>query len=252
MERVKNVRDTIYLLFFPQPRYALEVSKMIYGHGNNRVFSEIRGLLKDNWIQECSIDIEIEDRRAEKRKYYLATPDPVIKYVQDTAFKLLFIEHSEKDLNFLKYFLRQLLSSRAFRYWVEMNMGKSIPKDVATKSLNMMDFILTFVDMLFIIHGQNDFFKRRLGAIKNKGDYDRAIDKLSKLKKEDPLKKKLQEMMPLFYWDTTIEDKKDEIMSDFHYLFVIPEIELGPFKFSEFGSKYHMTESLSQDISKIL
>ena len=244
MERVKNVRDTIYLLIFSKPRYALEVSKLIYGRENKRVFAEIKQLLNDNWIKEFTVDIDIEDRRAIQRKYYRALSDPIVRYVQNTSFKLMLLEHEKEE--FLKHFLKLILSSQAFRYWIKNN----IPKNFKTISINAFDFILTFVDMLFFIHDNNPNLKQQHKNVRDSQSYYNALEKQRK-NKEFNREENLSKVLELFYGNTISEDDKKEILADIHHLFVIPNIPEERVGFSDFGSLFYMTDSLSLDINKL-
>lgn len=238
MKRVKNVRDTIYLMLYSEPRYPLEVSKLIYGQANNRVFAEIKQLHKDKWIEEFTVSIDVPDKRAEKRKYYRASIEPIIKHIKETY---LYPPDGDLAVGFNAMF-REILNSRSFRYWV----GNKLPEDFEVVAIDGIDFILTLLDGLFIMNEQNKFFKKQFGEIKDSQSYYKAI---AFLRKDSKFQSKLPEIANILYGD---EEIPELVEKDLVYMFVLPSIsDIRPMGFSRFGEIYTWSISFSQNISKL-
>ncbi|MCK5260789.1 MAG: hypothetical protein KAJ44_01240 [Thermoplasmatales archaeon] len=239
MKRVKNVKHTIYLLIFCKPRYAFEISKILYGRDNKRVFAEIKQLIDDKWIEESTVPFiekdESGDKRAGQRKYYQAKIDPIIDFIETIDTKLL----DENDL----YPLRMIVGSRPFRYLVE----KNIHGDFKEIPINARDFILTFLDYLFIISEQTEMFKKLQPGPRKIGDYEKAVEDLKSNKK---FVEKIPEILKLLYNETNVPDPVRENLS---YLFVIPrKLAFNHQGFSGFGVQFNSINELSIKISNLL
>lgn len=238
MKRVKNVRDTIYLLLYSEPRYPLEVSKIIYGKENKRVFAEIKQLHEDKWIEEFTVSIDVQDKRAEKRKYYRARIDPIMKHIKETY---LIPPEGDQAVAFDAMF-RELLTSRSFRYWV----GKKLPEDFEVVSIDGIDFILTLLDSLLIMKEQTKLFKKQFGEIKDLQNYYKAIEFL---RNDTNFQSKLPTIANILYGDAEIPELVEK---DLVYMFALPSIsEIRPMGFSRFGEIYTWSIGLSQDLSKL-
>ena len=90
--------------------------------------------------------------------------------------KTLRVTSPKQDELALKNILRHILTSRAFRYWIEVNL----PKDYNIVSINGIEFILSFLDILFIIFERNDIIKEQYKWITKTDDYEKTIDLLRK------------------------------------------------------------------------
>ena len=244
MKRVKNVRDTIYLLIFCKPSYAFELSKILYGRENKAVFAEIKQLVNDNCIEESPSSFvekdEKGDMRSGQRKYYNARIDPIIEHIEK-------ISNTPLDLND-RYPLRSIIGSRPFRYLVE----KSMPDDFKEIPINAMDFILTYLDVLFIISKKTPFFKNFQPGPRYVKDYEIALESLEKNKIFIDKTPALLEILYKKSNDYNEEKIPKPVKDNFHNLFVIPRRLFGFTPFSDFGRGYYGIESLSQQISKLL
>ena len=240
MKRVKNVKHTIYLLIFCEPRYAFEISKILYGRENKAVFAEIKQLVNDNWIVEASVPFvekdEKGDKRAGQRKYYNARIDPIISHIE----KITNIILDENDLSPL----RRTIDSRPFRYLVE----KNVPENFKEIPIDSIDFILTCLDVLFIISNRTKMFKKlQPGPRDIEDNYGKIVKSLKTNKKFIEKTPKLLELL----YDQT--DVPDPVKENFSTLFVIPRrLAFNHPGFSDFGRKYFETEEVSQEISKLL
>lgn len=235
MNRIKNLKDTIFLTIYSEPRYASEVSKILYGKENKRVFLEIKKLVNDNWLTESSYTAQINDKRSKTRKYYQARIDPIIVYIEKSSEKLL--GRTEE------HFLKSILDSQAFKYLIK----KQLPQDLKVRSVNAIDFILTYLDILFIISDRNELFRKRSKGIKKISDYENAIEGLKKDKK---FIAKLPELTEILFRQ---KDVQPEVKKHLPYLFIIPEkLSFCHPGFSDFGKKYYGITSISRGVSKLL
>lgn len=240
MKRVKNVKDTIYLLIFCEPRYAFEISKILYGRENKAVFAEIKQLVNDNWIEEASVPFvekdEKGDKRAGQRKYYNAKIDPIISYIEKITNMML----DENDLSPL----RRIIDSRPFRYLVE----KNIPENFKEIPIDSIDFILTCLDVLFIISNRTKMFKKlQPGPRDIEDNYGKIV---KSLKNNKIFIEKTPKLLEFLYEQTDVPDPVKENLA---YLFIIPRrLAFNPPGFSDFGRKFYSIDTLSNEISKIM
>ncbi len=175
------------------------------------------------------------DKRAGQRKYYQAKIDPIINFIETIDIKLL----DENDL----YSLRMIVGSRPFRYLVE----KNIPENFKEIPINAIDFILTFVDYLFVISEQTEMFKKLQPGSRKIGDYEKAIEDLKSNKK---FIEKTPEILELLYNQTNVPDPVKENLP---YLFVIPrKLAFNHPGFSDFGRQFNSVNAISIEISNLL
>ena len=239
MVRIKNVRDKIYLLIYTKPRYAFELSDILYGRENKAVFAELKKLENENWIEGYTgeLEEEITDGRSGYRKYYNTKIDPIINFIETIDITLL----DENDL----YPLRMIVGSRPFRYLVE----KNIPTDIEFKEnpINAIDFILTFLDYLFIISEQTEMFKKLQPGPRKIGDYEKAIEDLKNNKR---FIEKTPKILELLYNETNVPDPVKKNLS---YLFIIPRrLAFNHPGFSDFGRQLNSITEISIKISNLL
>jgi len=236
MVRIKNVRDKIYLLIYTKPRYAFEISDILYGRENKAVFAELKKLENENWIEGYSgeLEDEITDGRSGYRKYYNAKIDFIINFIEIMDTTLL----DENDL----YPLRMIIGSRPFRYLVE----KNIPKNFKEESMNARDFILTFLDYLFIISEQIEMFKKLQPGPRKIGDYEKAIEDLKNNKR---FIEKTPEILKILYNET---DVPEPVKENLPHLFIIPRrLAFNHPGFSGFGVQLNSIMELSTKISEL-
>lgn len=239
MTRVKNVRDTIYLLLFSDPNYAFEISKIIYGKENKVVFRELKQMLDKGLIDSYSVETsKFKDGRSQQRNYYHAEVDLILTYIKKTVGKEILFD------SFSKSIIESILQSQAFRYLIK----KNLPKDFKERSINAFDFILTYLDILFIISSQNTYFASFSKDIHRVGDYENALENLQK----DPLfNNKLQEVSELLFHEGE-KNITPDVKEHLAYLFIIPEkIVFGHPGFSSFGIKYFDIISKARDFSNL-
>jgi len=246
----EELTHKVYLATFGRPRYIMEIGEMIYGVKKDtypKLMGEngaIKKCLKRGWIKK--IDMPTPEEKPpgfDKRIYYQAEIEPIIDSIMKRIEETLHATSPKQDELALKNILRHILTSRAFRYWIEVNL----PKDYNIASTNGIEFILSFLDILFIIFERNDTIKEQFKRITKTDDYEKAIDLL---RKDEGFRKKLPELTYLFYGE---QDVSEEIKKDLPYLFIAPEIPLlKMLGFSDFGMKYYIAESLSKNTSKLL
>ena len=237
MDKVKNVRDTIYLMIFCKPQYAFEISKILYGKENKRIFIEIKQLENENWIESYSGEVEQDftDKRSSYRKYYNAKIDPIITYIEKIKDVIL----EENDLSPL----RRIIDSRPFRYLVE----KNLPDNFKEKPIDAMEFILTCLDALFIISNRSGFLKKfQPGPRDIEDNYGKIV---KSLKNNTIFIEKTPELLDFLYNQT---DVPDPVKENFATLFVIPRrLTFNPTGFSDFGKKFYSIDTLSIKISNL-
>lgn len=235
MERIKDLRDTMYLLVFAESRYATEICKILYGKENKRVFFELKKLATDGWIRAESVTVHEKDKRAEKRKYYQANNDPVIDRIKQNC-KGIF----DDDCQFI---FSTILNAPAFRYLIKRN----IPENFKETSTDSIDFILTYLDILYIISDRNELFREASRGIKTVGDYEKAIEDLQNDKK---FNEKLPEIMDILFRG---KEPPIQVIERMSYLFIVPsKFTFRHPGFSDFGQKYFGITSISREISKLL
>lgn len=237
MARVKNVRDTIYLLIFTKPTYAFNISDIIYGQENKRVFLEIKQMLTQRWIEEYEYTVqECEDKRSQQRIYYQANIRPIMDHIEDITKKNILPD----SIN--NFSIESTLNSLAFRYFIKRNL----PEHFFQESINAIDFILTYLDFLILISSQNSYIKKFTQGIRKIGDYEQAIESLQKDKR---FTARSPEICELLYRE---KNPPVDIIEQLPYLFIFPE-KLTDFYpgFSSFGAKYFNLFSTSRDISRL-
>jgi len=237
MARVKNVRDSIYLLIFTNPTYAFDISDTIYGQENKRVFIEIRQMLKDRWIEESgSVAIECEDKRSQQRIYYQANIRPIMDHIADITKKDFLPDPTNN------FSIESALNSLAFRYLIKRNL----PEHFFQESINAIDYILTSLDFLVVISSQNDYIKKFTKGIRKIGDYERAFETLQKDKR---FIARSSEICELLFRE---KNSPVDIIEQLPYLFIFPG-KLTDFYpgFSSFGAKYFKLLSTSRAFSDL-
>jgi len=237
MARVKNVKDTIYLLIFTEPTYAFNISDIMYGQENKRVFLEIKQLLKQHWIEEFETSVFDErDKRSKQRIYYQANIRPIMDHIADITKKDILPDPTNN------FSIESTLNSLAFRYLIKRNL----PEHFFQESINAIDFILTYLDFLVVFSSQNNYIKKFNQGIRKIGDYDRAFETLQKDKRfiEQSLK-----ICELLYRE---KNSPVDIIEQLPYLFIFPG-KLTDFYpgFSSFGAKYFNLLSTSRAFSNL-
>lgn len=237
MARVKNVKDTIYLLIFSEPNYAFEISKKLYGKENKRIFLEIKKLLDNQWIEGYDIERpEFPDKRSQQRIYYQAKLDPIINHIRNTVEKEILFDSIDE------FVISSILQSQAFRYLIK----KNIPENFKEEPIDAIDFILTYLDILFIVSSQTPIFTNLSKKIKKIGDYEKAIENLQK---NSRFSKRIQDISELLFHQ---KDITEEVKSHLPYLFIIPEKTIVKYMgFGDFGRKYYSTLLLSKNLSQL-
>ena len=224
MIRVKNVKDTIYLLIFQEPTYAFQISTVMYGQENKRVFLEIKGLLEQRWIEEFETKVFVEkDKRSKRRIYYQADVRPILDYIHDITKKETLPDRTNN------FCIESTLNSLAFRHLIKRNL----PEHFMEKQINAIDFILTHFDFLVVISSQNNYIKKFTKNIKEAGDYEDAIKSLGKDKR---FTARSPELCELLYGE---KNTPVDVIEQLPHLFIFPE-KLTDFYpgFSSFGIKY--------------
>ncbi len=236
MARVKNVKDTIYLLIFTEPTYAFNISDIMYGQENKRVFLEIKQLLKQHWIEEFETSVFDErDKRSKQRIYYQANIKPIINHVEGITKDTL------PDLT-NRHCIESTLNSLAFRYLIKRNL----PELFFQESINAIDFILTYFDFLVVFSSQNNYIKKFNQGIRKIGDYEQAIESLQK---DKHFSARSSEICELLYRE---KNSPVDIIEQLPRLFIFPR-KLTDFYpgFSSFGAKYFDLHSTSRAFSNL-
>ena len=126
-EKVNNLGKKIYFVTYAKPRYKLEISKMIYGYESKAIYPEIKKLERLKWIkQKKPNDLDIGDKRAYKRQYYIAETKPLMDYVIERLKKnnINFTKEELKELELVLYvdYTAELIDSVVDLYGLDGNI----------------------------------------------------------------------------------------------------------------------------------
>jgi len=242
----RGLAAKIFLLSYNDPMSGYGIARRIYNHDHYRirvVINELSGtsFIVNEWSKdpkerskECFL-IPVENLKGHKPRW-IANPNAILAKIE-----------GEVILND-DYVLCQILQSTAFKFLVKNNL----PKDLQNSDLNAIDYILSLMDLIFIVSHEVDFFKKKSRGITTKKDYDKV---LREIKKDKELSNEIRKLvLPLF----NMENKPgveipDNVFVEFPCLFVVPERLAYYFRGqSEFGRKYYQMRPIAEGISKLL
>lgn len=238
----EELTHKVYLATFDEPRYLMEIGKLIYGV-EEKTYPKLSGekgaikkCLRKGWIKDVTDFIEIPEPKKsgfEKRRYYKAKIDPILEQIKkETPFIGSDLEIIEKILN-----------SKAFKYLIK----KQISKGLKTISINAFDFILTYFDILMIISKEYKPFVNHRNVTAIEFDYIFAINKV---KRDEKMMNKIKKIAIKLFDEKNLPKN---VIQDFPYLFIFPGTLIHNIHgLSEFGKKYYEMKLIFQEISKLL
>lgn len=232
----EELSHKVYLTTFDKPRYVMEIGNIIY-RVERQTYPKLMGengainrCLEKGWIEDVTDSMKIPKEKPlgfEKRRYYKAKIDPIISKIKDKV--------SLND----RYVLRNILNSKAFGYLI----NKRISEDPESLSVDAIEFILGYLDVLFIISEHSKLLKKRFRQIKTEEQYDNEI---KTIKKDKKLMEQLIRITSKLFQQ---EELPSEITEDFVYLYAIPgELSLTYTGYGQFGEFYYTMKTLSQTI----
>lgn len=168
--------EEIYMICFSQPRYPGEIKELLINSGRttqqsqlllNNSKSRITKLINEGWLKELTEDEkqkiidDVNDKRANRRRYIQSTLNPIIEYFQDQikleknerrqlkhlfekkTFKTVFTwENGFHSFIYVKEFLFQLT------FWTNIAIKYTDPYRMKNKTMSKTEHKKMFSDMI--------------------------------------------------------------------------------------------------------